>query len=117
MRRFTPAVALVIWRVCLPTSCILIVAASAATRLFSRNSGCHALADACDMYRLCHGGAVTSCRRRCGTSRRGALREYPNNTAFVHEFTTNLLTTSFPNMRPQQVQVRYLTLTVDRSKA
>ena len=31
---------------------------------------------------------------------------YPNNTAFVHEFTTNLLTTSFPNMRPQQVQVR-----------
>ena len=30
---------------------------------------------------------------------------YPNNTAFVHEFTTNLLTTSFPNMRPQQVQV------------
>ena len=41
---------------------------------------------------------------------------YPNNTAFVHEFTTNLLTTSFPNMRPQQVQVRYLTLTVDRQK-
>jgi exportin-1 len=30
---------------------------------------------------------------------------FPNNTAFVHEFTTNLLTTSFPNMRPQQVQV------------
>jgi CRM1 C terminal len=33
---------------------------------------------------------------------------YPNNAAFVHEFVTNLLTTSFPNMRPQQVQVRCL---------
>lgn len=31
---------------------------------------------------------------------------YPNNAVFVHEFVTNLLTTSFPNMRPQQVQVR-----------
>ncbi len=35
---------------------------------------------------------------------------YPNNTAFVHEFTTNLLTTSFPNMRPQQVQVMAMPL-------
>jgi hypothetical protein len=33
---------------------------------------------------------------------------YPNNAAFVHEFVTNLLTTSFPNMRPQQVQARFL---------
>ena len=30
---------------------------------------------------------------------------YPNNAAFVHEFVTELLTRSFPNMRPQQVQV------------
>ena len=31
---------------------------------------------------------------------------YPSNAAFVHEFVTQLLNTSFPNMRPQQVQVR-----------
>jgi exportin-1 len=29
---------------------------------------------------------------------------YPNNAAFVQEYVSNLLTTSFPNMRPQQVQ-------------
>ena len=32
---------------------------------------------------------------------------YPNNAAFVHEYTTELLARSFPNMRPQQVQVRW----------
>lgn len=30
---------------------------------------------------------------------------YTSNAAFVHEYVTSLLTTSFPNMRPQQVQV------------
>ena len=31
---------------------------------------------------------------------------YPSNAAYVHEYVTKLLTTSFPNMRPQQVVVR-----------
>lgn len=30
---------------------------------------------------------------------------YPNNLAYVSEFVTTLLATSFPNLRPQQVQV------------
>lgn len=30
---------------------------------------------------------------------------YPNNLAYVTEYVTNLLSTSFPNLRPQQVQV------------
>lgn len=30
---------------------------------------------------------------------------YPSNAAYVQQFTANLLTTSFPNLRPQQVQV------------
>ena len=31
---------------------------------------------------------------------------YPNNLAFVQQQVSQLLTTSFPNMRPQQVEVR-----------
>jgi hypothetical protein len=31
---------------------------------------------------------------------------YPSNAAFVQQSTANLLTTSFPNLRPQQVEVR-----------
>ncbi len=31
---------------------------------------------------------------------------YPSNAAFVHAHVTQLLATSFPNMRPQQVEVR-----------
>ena len=30
---------------------------------------------------------------------------YPSNAAFVQQFTAQLLATSFPNLRPQQVQV------------
>ena len=30
---------------------------------------------------------------------------YPSNAAFAQQYTANLLTTSFPNLRPQQVQV------------
>jgi hypothetical protein len=29
---------------------------------------------------------------------------YPSNAAYVQQYVTNLLTTSFPNLRPQQVQ-------------
>jgi len=32
---------------------------------------------------------------------------YPSNAAFVHAHVTQLLATSFPNMRPQQVEVRW----------
>ena len=31
---------------------------------------------------------------------------YPSNAAYVQQYVTNLLTTSFPNLRPQQVQAR-----------
>lgn len=31
---------------------------------------------------------------------------YPSNAVFVHHHVTQLLTTSFPNMRAQQVEVR-----------
>ena len=31
---------------------------------------------------------------------------FPNNAAFVHQHVSQLLTTSFPNLRPQQVEVR-----------
>ena len=30
---------------------------------------------------------------------------YPNNAVFVHEFVSNLLSESFPNLRPAQLQV------------
>jgi hypothetical protein len=30
---------------------------------------------------------------------------FPNNAAFVHQHVSQLLTTSFPNLRPQQVEV------------
>ena len=30
---------------------------------------------------------------------------FPNNAAFVHQRVSQLLSTSFPNMRPQQVEV------------
>lgn len=33
---------------------------------------------------------------------------YPSNVAFVTQYVTNLLTTSFPNLRPQQVQATVL---------
>jgi exportin-1 len=33
---------------------------------------------------------------------------YPNNAAFVQQYVTNLLSTSFPNLRPQQVQATVL---------
>ena len=31
---------------------------------------------------------------------------YPNNAVFVHEFVSDLLSRSFPNLRPAQLQVR-----------
>ena len=37
---------------------------------------------------------------------------YPNNAVFVHEFVSDLLSRSFPNLRPAQLQVRRTTLTV-----
>jgi hypothetical protein len=33
----------------------------------------------------------------------GSLQAYPSNSAFVREFTTELLTKSFPNLTPHQV--------------
>lgn len=35
---------------------------------------------------------------------------FPNNAAFVHQHVSQLLATSFPNLRPQQVEVRRLLL-------
>ena len=35
----------------------------------------------------------------------GGLSAYPNNAAFVHAQLTLLLQSSFPNLRPQQVEV------------
>lgn len=32
---------------------------------------------------------------------------FPNNAAFVHQHVSQLLTTSFPNLRPQQVEVGF----------
>ena len=34
------------------------------------------------------------------------INAYPSNAAFVQEFVSSLLATSFPNMRPQQIHVR-----------
>ena len=34
------------------------------------------------------------------------VNAYPSNAAFVQEFVSSLLATSFPNMRPQQIHVR-----------
>ena len=34
------------------------------------------------------------------------MNAYPSNAAFVQEFVSSLLATSFPNMRPQQIHVR-----------
>ena len=35
----------------------------------------------------------------------GGAAAYPSNAAFVQQYVTTLLATSFPNLRPQQVQV------------
>lgn len=35
---------------------------------------------------------------------------YPNNAVFVHEFVSDLLSRSFPNLRPAQLQVSQMNL-------
>lgn len=41
------------------------------------------------------------------------LAGYPSNAVFVHEYVTKLLSSSFPNMRPAQVQVCKATPALD----
>ena len=36
----------------------------------------------------------------------GGVGAYPNNSAFVHSQLSLLLQSSFPNLRPQQIEVR-----------
>lgn len=38
----------------------------------------------------------------------GGAAAYPSNAAYVQQYVTNLLATSFPNLRPQQVQATVL---------
>ena len=41
---------------------------------------------------------------------------FPNNNAFVHSHVSTLLTTSFPNMLPQQVEVSHPAWTLQRAQ-
>lgn len=42
----------------------------------------------------------------------GGVGAYPNNAAFVHAQLALLLQTSFPNLRPQQIEVRCVRMCV-----
>lgn len=46
-----------------------------------------------------------------------AANAFPSNTAFVQQQVAQLLSTSFPNMRPQQVQVCLLSFAIMEAKS
>lgn len=57
------------------------------------------------LFRIVQGPAITA--PLWDVSAQGA-NAFPNNAAYVQSFVTELLTTSFPNLRPQQVQATVL---------